>query len=81
MRRAALAGFLVFGLAFAIAMPAARASCADDVRADLARLPQVKDPAHRKELTLLLDKAAKDAAAGRERLCRDDLVRAQGLYR
>ncbi|MGH7089016.1 MAG: hypothetical protein ACREFQ_08950, partial [Stellaceae bacterium] len=63
MKRAALAILLVF----AIAAPDARASCSDDVRAAAARLLQGKDSAHRKELRLLLDKAAKDAAAGRER--------------
>jgi len=76
VRRAALA-IVILPLTFAAA--AASADCAAEVHDSQARLPQVKDEAHRRELSLLLDKAAKDAAAGRERLCLDALVRAQPL--
>lgn len=78
MRRAALA--IVTVLTICAAAPAARAGCADEVRDAQDHLAQVKDAAHRQELKLLLDKAGKDAAAGRERLCLDALVRTQPLY-
>jgi len=63
------------------AAPAARAACADEVRAARQQVAGIKDEAHRRELALLLDKAAKDAEAGRERLCLDAMVRAQALTR
>jgi hypothetical protein len=77
MRRAALVGAIL--LTIPLAAPAARADCAAEVRAARQGLAAVKDEQHRKELALLLDKAGKDAEAGRERSCLDDLVRAQAL--
>jgi hypothetical protein len=81
MRRAALvilAALTISGKAVAADAPA---SCGDEVRAAQSRLPQVKNVSHRRELQLLLDKAGMDAAAGRERLCLDALVRAEALER
>lgn len=77
MKRAALAliGIIVASLASAPAY----ADCAEEVASARQALPKIKDESHRRELTLLLDKAAKDAAAGREKLCIDDMVRAQAL--
>ncbi len=79
MRRAAL--LAVFGFTALMAAPAASADCADEVRAARQQLAGIKDEAHRRELSLLLDKAEKDAKAGREQLCLDALVRAQALTR
>jgi hypothetical protein len=57
----------------------ARADCAAEVRATRARVAAVTDPNEQRELTLLLDKAATEAAAGRERLCYDALNRAEAM--
>jgi hypothetical protein len=76
MRRAALAVLMALTISGGAE---ARAGCADEVKVAQARLPQVKDESHRRELKLLLDKALNDADAGRERLCLDALVRAQSL--
>ena len=43
----------------------------------LGFLALLGDEAHRKELTRRPDKAAKDAEAGRERLCTDAMMHAQ----
>ena len=77
MRRAAL--FILLGLTTLLAAPAARADCADEVRAARKEVAGIKDEARRRELTLLLDKAETDAKEGREQLCLDALVRAQAL--
>jgi hypothetical protein len=77
MKRAAQGAIL--GLLAALAAWPARADCADEVRAARQKLPSVKDEARRKEAARLLDKAQKDAAAGRERLCIDAMVRVQAL--
>jgi hypothetical protein len=58
-----------------------RAGCIDDVSAARHQLASIKDEAQRQELSRLLDKAEKDALAGRERLCLDALVRAQALIK
>lgn len=79
MRRAA--HLALFGLTTLMAAQAASADCADEVRAARQQLAGIRDEAHRRELTLLLDKAEKDAKAGREQLCLDALVRAQALTR
>jgi hypothetical protein len=79
MRRAAL--FVLLGLTTLMAAPAARADCADEVRVARKQIASIKDEAHRRELSLLLDKAEKDAKAGREQLCLDAMVRAQALTR
>jgi hypothetical protein len=63
----------------ALAAGSARADCAAEVSALRQHLAAVKDQPHPQELTRLLDKAAKDAKAGREQLCLDALVRAQAL--
>lgn len=77
MRRAALV--LNVGLTALLAAGSARADCVDEVTAARRQLAAIKDEARRQELSRLLDKAEKDARAGRERLCLDALVRAQAL--
>jgi hypothetical protein len=79
MRRAALLTLTALTMLFAAA--AANADCADEVRAARKEAAAVKDEAHRRELSLLFDKAEKDAKAGREQLCLDAMVRAQALTR
>jgi hypothetical protein len=71
---------MAIGLMVMAARPA-WADCAAEVQAMRGQLAAVPDEAHRKELALLLDKAAKDAAAGREQLCIDAMVRAQALLK
>jgi len=71
---------MVIGLAVFAAAPA-WADCAAEVQAMRRQLAAVTDEAHRQELALLLDKATKDAAEGRERLCIDAVVRAQALLK
>ncbi len=77
MRRAALGAAVA--VATVLMAGAARADCAAEVEAARQHVAAVKDEAKRRELSLLLDKAAKDAKAGREQLCLDALVRAQAL--
>jgi len=72
---------LVFGVGLAawLAAGSAWASCVDEVAAARRQLAAVKNPAQREELSRILDKAEKDARAGREQLCLDALVRAEAL--
>lgn len=78
MVKRALSGALIVATAM-LAGGAARADCAADVAAARHHYAAIKDNSHRRELSLLLDKAAMDAEAGRGRECRDALVRAQAL--
>jgi hypothetical protein len=74
-----LAGFalIVSGM---LTMPA-RADCAGDIAALRAQLASVKDPHRREELKMLIDKAEKDNAAGRDQLCGDAMARARLLVK
>jgi hypothetical protein len=78
MRRAALALPILFLLTLS-GVAAARADCASEVQKTRERAAALADPDERREVTLLLDKAATDAAAGRERLCYDALDRAEAM--
>lgn len=75
MRRAAHGAILGF-LALLGAVPA-RADCASELRVARQKLPTVRDEVHSKELTRLLDKAAKNVEAGRKRLRTDAMMHAQ----
>lgn len=80
MRRAALRVVMVLA-ALHLSAGAARAACDEDVRALRSKVPAVKDGPKRAELTKLLDKAAKDATAGRTRLCEDAVQHALVLLK
>jgi len=69
------------GVALALAAGPARAGCDDDVHALRAKLPAVKEEPRRLELAKLLDKAEKDAQAGRTQLCEDAVLHAQALLK
>lgn len=79
MKRAAQCLVAVFAVGLAFAAEPAQADCAARVSAAEARLDAAKTVSHREELRLLFDKAAIDAKAGRQQLCRDALVRASAL--
>jgi len=64
--RSLAAAILAF---FALAIPAARADCAQDVTSLRARLTAIREPAKQQEADLLLTKAQKDNSAGRADLC------------
>ncbi len=58
------------GMIVAINVPGiARADCGDEVKAVRVKLAEVKEEARREELQRLVDKAQKDADAGRVRSC------------
>jgi hypothetical protein len=78
MVKRAVRGALVAAAAL-LAAGAAQADCAAEVAAARHHDAALADAAHHREVELLLDKAAADAKAGRERECRDALVRAQAL--
>ena len=78
MKRAGV-GWAAAGLLATLAAGPARADCAAEVQAMRQRLPTIQDQRQRQEVSLLLDKAEKDAKAGREQLCLDALVRAQAI--
>jgi hypothetical protein len=59
----------------------ARADCGTDISALRAQLDSIKDPRRREELQMLIDKAAKDDAAGRAQLCGDAMQRARLLVK
>ncbi len=77
MKRAGQRFFL--GLVVILAAFPTWAGCGDDIAAVRAKLGEVQDSGRRQELALLLDKAEKDAAAGRAKLCDDTVRRAQAL--
>ena len=79
MKRAAVLGIWLTALTAVLAAGSAWAGCVDEVAAARQQLASIKDQAQREELSRLLDKAEKDARAGREKLCLDALVRAQAL--
>ncbi|HXQ49675.1 MAG TPA: hypothetical protein VN802_01165 [Stellaceae bacterium] len=68
-------------LTLVLAAAAARAACLDEIPDARRHLATLKDEAQRREGQALLDKAEKDAKAGRERLCIDALTRVQALGR
>jgi hypothetical protein len=74
---AAALGLIVNGML----SPPARADCAGDIKALRAELAAVRDEHRRQELQKLIDKAAKDAEAGRAQLCTQDTERAQLLIK
>jgi len=61
--------------------PAARADCAEELRAMRGMLAEVKDDQRRQELQRLLEKAEKDEAAGRDQLCDQAVQRAHLLLK
>jgi hypothetical protein len=69
------------GAALTLAAGSAQAGCNDDVHALRAKLQAVKDEPKRLELARLLDKAEKDAQAGRTALCEDAVQHAQALLK
>ena len=80
MRRAALRAAMA-GMALALAAGPAHAGCDDDVQALRAKLSAVKEEPRRLEAAELLDKAKKDAQAGRTKLCEDAVLHAQALLK
>jgi hypothetical protein len=77
-------GLLLAGLALlanGLLTTPARADCADDIQVLRAQLGSIKDPHHRDELQMLIDKAEKDNAAGRGQLCNDAMQRARLLVK
>ncbi|MGO8915773.1 MAG: hypothetical protein ACLQJR_07690 [Stellaceae bacterium] len=59
----------------------ARADCATDIKALRQELATVRDERRRQELQKLIDKAAKDDAAGRAQLCGEAMQRARLLIK
>jgi hypothetical protein len=57
----------------------ARADCPDELRALRERLAAVTDESRRQELERLIEKAEKDAKAGRAGLCDEAVERARAL--
>jgi hypothetical protein len=57
----------------------ARADCADELRALRERLAAVTDEPRRQELERLIEKAEKDAKAGRTGLCDEAVERGRAL--
>lgn len=77
-------GLLLAGLALiasGMLTAPAHADCAADIAALRARLATIKDPHRQEELKMLIDKAEKDNAAGRDRLCGDAMARARLLVK
>lgn len=79
MKRA-MAGILL--AAAAMLMPlTARADCGDEVKAIRVKLAEVKEEGRRDELLRLIEKAEKDAQAGRDKSCDAALRHARVLLR
>lgn len=81
-----VAAHVVLGLAAAtaagLAAPgSARADCGDEVKAIRVKLTDVKEEPRREELQRLIEKAQKDAEAGRLRSCTATLKYARMLLR
>jgi hypothetical protein len=74
-------GFSVMMLTAVAAPGGARADCGDEAKAIRVKLSDVKEEARRDELTRLIDKAQKDADAGRLRSCVATLKYARALLR
>jgi hypothetical protein len=64
-----------------LALPARAVCTVAELQQIKAKLAEVKDADRRLEAQLLLEKAEKDRAKGREKLCEDALKRVNALIR
>lgn len=73
---------LALAFIFVILTVPARADCTvAELQQLKTKLAEIKDPARRLEVQLLLEKAEKDQKNQREKLCADALQRANALVR